>query len=196
MEGRKMEQSELVGSPSLTLGIRDFDILKFLVSHPTSTIEDVAQALQCRPETVTAHIRSMKQRELYWGTMGLLSYQKLDMAYIPVLARAPIGNIETLYRVVRAYPYIQYSVRTLGSNDGAFLIFTQPQNAVPQQIEFLDELAARGIITDYRFFINADTKRNFLLGDLRFYNPQTGIWDFNWDTWQSRDATLTPALDG
>jgi DNA-binding Lrp family transcriptional regulator len=156
-------------------------------------MEEAAEALHCRPETVTAHIRSMKQRGLYAGTMGLLSYQKLGMTYIPVLAQAPIGNIDTLYRVVRAHPYIHYSVRTLGSTDGAFLIFTQPQNALTQQIDFLDELAARGVITDYRFFTNADTKRSFLLGDLRFYNPLTGNWDFNWDRWRSDDKI--PELD-
>jgi DNA-binding Lrp family transcriptional regulator len=193
-----MTKSELDPSPGLTLGIRDFDIMKYLVSHPTCTMEEVAQSLQCRPETVTSHIRSMKERELYYGTMGLLSYQKLDMAYIPVLVRAPVGSIDKLYRIVRAHPYIQYSVRTLGSSDGAFLIFTQPQNAIPQLIEFLDELAARGVITDYRFFIDADTKRSFLLGDLRYFNPQTGNWDFNWDRWgaEGETNTLEPALNG
>ncbi len=181
-------------APGLPLGNRDFDILKFLAGHPTSSMEEVAQGLQCRPDTVNEHLGSMKERGLYSGTMALLNYQKLDMAYVPVLARTPIGNISKLYQIVRAHPYIQYSVRTLGSTDGAFLVFTQPQTGVSSLIEFLDQLAARGIITDYRFFVNADTKRDFMTADLRFFNPRTSNWDFDWAKWQSENNAT--ASDG
>ncbi len=183
-------------APGLALGSRDFDILKFLAAHPTSSMEEVAEGLQCRPDTATGHIRSMKERGLYSGTRGLFSYQKLDMAYVPVLARTHIGNLSKLYEAVRAHPYIHYSVRTLGSTDGAFLVFTQPQSAVPLLIEFLDELAARGVIADYRFFVNAGTKRSFLTADLRFFNQQTSNWNFDWLKWQNEDETTGSASDG
>jgi len=180
----------------VAFNVRDFDILNFLADHPTSSMEDAARSLNCRPETVSTHIRSLKERGIYTGTMGLLSYQKLGLAYIPVLVRTPIERIETLYGIVRSHPYIHYSVRTIGSNDGAFLVFIQPQNAVHLLLEFLDELAGRGIITDYRFFTNAESKRSFLGTHLELFNLETGNWDFDWNGWQSDENSGDPATNG
>jgi DNA-binding Lrp family transcriptional regulator len=157
---------------------------------------EIAKMLRYRPETVSSHIRSMKERGLYAGTMGLLCYQKLDIVYVPVLARAPLGNLQAIYAVCRAHPYIAYSVRTLGATDGAFLIFTPPRKAVPLLLEFLDELAARGLIQDYRIFVSDDTKRDFLKADLQVYNPNTGTWEWNWDKWQSSDTEAETAANG
>jgi DNA-binding Lrp family transcriptional regulator len=138
----------------------------------------------------------MKERGFYAGTMALINYQKLDLAYVPVLVQAPIGSLNTLFRVVRVHPYIHYSVRTLGSTDGAFLVFIQPQNAMPSLIEFLDQLASRGVITGYRFFVNAGSKRSFPTADLRLFNPRTNNWDFDWGTWRAAEEKNESASDG
>lgn len=149
---------------------------------------EIAKTLRYRPETVSSHIRSMKERGLYAGTMGLLCYQKLDMVYVPVLVRAPLGNLQAVYAACRAHPYIAYSVRTLGATDGAFLIFTLPRKAMPLALEFLDELAARGVIQDYRIYVSDDTKRDFLKANLAIYNPSTGTWEYNWTKWETSEA--------
>jgi DNA-binding Lrp family transcriptional regulator len=175
---------------------RGFEILKFLASHPTSSMGEVARALHYRAETVSSHIRSMKERGLYNGTMGLLCYQKLDMAYVPVLVRAPLANLQTVYEVCRAHPYIEYSVRTLGATDGAFLIFTPPRQGVPLLAKFLDELAADGIISDYRIFVSYDSRRDFLNADLRIFSPQTGVWEFNWNKWHDADMDREQSTNG
>lgn len=177
------------------LSERDFEILKYLAVHPTSSMAEVAQNLHYRGETVSSHIRSMKERGLYNTTMALLSYRKLDMAYVPVLISAPLANLPTIYEACRAHPYIQYSVRTLGATDGAFLVFTPPRKSVSLLVQFLDELAARGVITDYRIFVNEDTKRDFLKADLNIYNRETGTWEFNWNKWQTSEA-IEPAANG
>jgi len=157
---------------------------------------EIAITLHYRPETVSTHIRSMKERGLYAGTMGLLCYLKLDMAYVPVLVRAPLGNLQAIYDACRAHPYIAYSVRTLGANDGAFLVFTQPRKAMPLLLEFLDELAARGVIQDYRIYISDDTKRDFLKANLGLYSPPTGTWECNWTKWESSEAETGTATNG
>lgn len=181
---------------TILLGERDFEILKFLAAHPTSSMGEIARNLTYRPETVSTHIRTLKERGLYSGTMGLLSYRKLDMAYVPVLIRAPLNNLEMIYDACRAHPYIAYSVRTLGATDGAFLIFNPPHEAVPLLVEFLDQLAARGIIFDYRIYVNDDTRRGFLKADLRIFNRSSGAWEFDWNKWLDRDEPLTATNGG
>jgi DNA-binding Lrp family transcriptional regulator len=157
---------------------------------------EIARGLHHRSETVSGHIRSLKEREFYAGTMGLLCYQKIDMAYVPVLVRAPLANLETIYETCRAHPYIEYSVRTLGATDGAFLIFTPPHKAVPLVVKFLDELTARGIITDYRIHVCDDMKRAFLQANLSIFNPQTFSWEFNWNKWQGENETHETSTNG
>lgn len=166
---------------------RDFEILKFLASHPTSTVADVARNLRYRRETVSNHLRLMKDRKLYDGTMALLCYQKLDLAYVPVLVQAPVGNLPKIYQACRAHPYIGYSVRTLGATDGGFLVFTVPRKAVGLLVEFLDELASWGIITNHRVYVCDDTRRDFLKPDLQAFDPQSGTWNFNWNKWAEAD---------
>lgn len=179
-----------------TLGERDFEILKYLAVHPTSSMAEVAQNLHYRGETVSSHIHSMQERGIYITTMALLSYRKLNMAYVPVLITAPLANLPTIYEKCRAHPYIQYSVRTLGATDGAFLVFNPPQRAVPLLVQFLDELAAQGVVTDYRVFVNEDTKRDFLKADLNLYNRETGVWEFNWNKWQAPNEAAETAANG
>jgi DNA-binding Lrp family transcriptional regulator len=166
---------------------RDFQILKFLAAHPTATIAEIARRLDCRLETVSNHLRLMRQRKLYGGTIAMLCYQKLDLAYVPVLVQAPIGSLNTLYRVARAHPYIHFSVRTLGSTDGAFLVFTVPRKASRLLIEFLDEVASRGIITNHRLYVCDDTRRDFLQPDLRVFDRRSGTWVFNFNRWAEAD---------
>ncbi len=174
---------------------RSFEILKYLVAHPTSSMAEVASNLHYRAETVSSHIQSMQERDVYETTMALLSYKKLDMAYVPVNVRAPLANLEDIYKTCRAHPYIQYSVRTLGATDGAFLVFTVPQRAVPLLTEFLDELAACGTITDHRMYVTDDTNRDFMKADMALYDPPRGEWNFDWSKWQS-DGNGETATDG
>lgn len=181
-------------SNSTLMDDRDFEIVKYIVSHPTSSMADIASNLHYRPETVSSHLRSLKERGLYGGTAASFCYKKLDMVYVPVTVRAPLSNLPDIYAVSRAHPYIQYSVRILGATDGAFLIFTVPTKAVPLLVQFLDELAARGVITEHRLYVTDDTKRDFMKADLQIYNPQRGIWDFDWNEWETNDRngqTLT-----
>jgi len=152
----------------------------------------ISKGVGCRPETVARHIRLMKERGVYYGSMGLLCYRKLEMAYVPVLVTAPLENLDAVYAACRAHPYIAYSVRTLRATNGAFLIFTQPCSAIPLLSEFLDELAARGIITDHRIYICDDTKRDFLKADLDVFDSETAKWRYDWNMWQSCDSTAKP----
>ncbi len=167
---------------------RDFEILKFLASHPAPSIADIARNLHYRCETVSNHLRLMRRKKLYNGTMALLCYQKLDLAYVPVLIQAPIGKLPTIYQACRAHPYIEYSVRTLGATDGGFLVFTIPRGAVGQLIEFLDELASRGVITNHRIYVCDDTRRDFMKPDLQVHDRQSGTWNFNWNKWVDAEA--------
>ena len=175
---------------------RDFEIVKYLVGHPTSSMADIASNLHYRPETVSSHLRSLKERGLYGGTAASFCYKKLDMVYVPVTVRAPLSNLPAIYTVCRAHPYIQYSVRILGATDGAFLIFTVPTRSVPLLVQFLDELAARGIITEHRIYVTDDTKRDFLKADLQIYNPKQGIWEFDWNRWEMNAGTKETSTDG
>jgi DNA-binding Lrp family transcriptional regulator len=167
---------------------RDFEIVKYLAAHPTSSMAEIASNLHYRPETVSSHIRFLKERGLYNGTAASLCYKKLDMAYVPVIARASLANLPQIYTVCRAHPYIQYSVRILGATDGAFLVFTIPTRSMSSLAEFLDELAASGVIIDHRLYAADDTKRDFLRPDMRVYDPQRGLWKFDWDRWESGDG--------
>jgi DNA-binding Lrp family transcriptional regulator len=191
LSSRESEKSEV---PFVVDG-RDFEILKYLSLHPTCSMNEIAEALGYRPETVSAHLRAMKERGLYSGTMGLLSYQKLNMAYVPVLVRAPLTKVQQVYDVTRAHPYIGYSVRTLGATEGAYILFTPPQQATPLLIQFLDELAARGTITDYRFFVCDDRRRAFITPDLRIFKPETGAWEFDWKRWLEADGAIEKGKD-
>ena len=171
---------------------RDLAILGYLAAHPLASMAEVAKELGYRAETVARHIRSMKEREIYSGSMGLLCYRKLDIAYVPVLVTAPLENLEAVYAACRAHPYIAYSVRTLGGTNGAFLIFTQPCKAVHSLVEFLDELASKGIITDHRVYVCDDTRRDFLKIDMGIFDAETGTWRFDWNKWQSGAETAEP----
>jgi DNA-binding Lrp family transcriptional regulator len=175
---------------------RDFEILKYIVGHPTASMAEIANSLHYRPETVSNHVESLRNREIYTQTMALLCYKKLGMSYVPVVVRAPLLNLEDIYASCRAHPYIQYSTRTLGANDGAFLVFTIPTGAIHQLVEFLDELAARGVIIDHRIYITDDTKRDFLKADLRIFNPEAATWNFDWNKWYLTDEVTKAAADG
>jgi DNA-binding Lrp family transcriptional regulator len=178
---QRLDQPQLFGE-------RDFEILKFLTIHPTSSYSDAARSLHYRPETVARHIQSLKERNLYAGTMGLLCYQTLGLAYVPVLVRAPLGNLDAVFNACRAHPYIHYSSRTLGSTDGAFLTFTPPIESTGLLVEFFDELAARGLVTDHRVYVCNDVKRYFVNADLQIYKRTAGVWDFNWKRWLEEDV--------
>ncbi len=181
---------------SALLNHRDFEILKFLAIHPTSTTVEVARYLDFRAETVSVHMRSLKEAGLYEGTMGLLCYQKLDLAYVPVVVSASLTTMDALYAACRSHPYIAYSARILGSTDGAFFIFTIPQKALRLLAEFLDELAANRIIIDHKIYLTDDTKRGFLRPDFEIFNPQTGAWAFDWNRWQEEDGKVETAANG
>ncbi len=165
------------------LSDRDFEVLKYVAAHPTSSISEIARSLQYRPETVSRHLDSLKSRGLYSGTMALLSYAKLDMAYVPVIVAAPLANLPKLYEICRTHPYIAYSVRTLGSSNGAFLVFTIPNSATALLVEFLDELAARGVIHNYRMLVTDEVRRIFNTPELSIFNCGTGTWQFDWKKW-------------
>lgn len=84
----------------------------------------------------------------------------------------------------------------MGATDGAFVIFTPPCEALPLLVEFLDQLAARGIIFDYHIFVNDETRREFLKADLRIFNTSSGSWEFEWNKWLERDEPLTVTNGG
>jgi len=180
----------------LTLDNRDFDILKTLVAHPTASMAEIASNLHYRAETVSDHLRSLKERELYNGTAASLCWKKMDMAYVPVTVRAPLDKLPDIYAACRAHPYIEYSVRILGATDGAFLIFTPPSRAIPLLIQFLDELASRGVIIDHRIYVTDGIERSFLNPDFKIYDPSRGAWDFDWERWEAKGDSRGVMTDG
>jgi DNA-binding Lrp family transcriptional regulator len=119
--------------------------------------------------------------------MALLSYAKLDLAYVPVVVAAPFANMSRLYDICRSHPYIAYSVRTLGGTDGAFLVFTVPNSALASLVDFLDELAARGVIYNYRMFVTDEVRRIFCTPDLLNFDPANGSWRFDWQKWSESE---------
>lgn len=157
---------------------------------------EIANNLHYRTETVSSHIQSLRTREIYTQTMALLCYKKLDLSYVPVIVRAPLLNLEDIYASCRAHPYIQYSARTLGANDGAFLVFTMPTKATHHLVAFLDELAARGVVTDHRIYVTDDTKRDFLRADLRIFNRESATWNFDWQRWEQTDDVAQTSTNG
>ncbi len=166
---------------------RDFAVLKELACHPTAPISDIAKQLHYRPETVSAHIKELQGKGIYQGTMALLSYKRLDLLYVPVLIKAPLINLPKVYATIRKHPYCAYSVRTIGASEGAFAVFTIPSDSLPQLAEFLDRLAAEGIITDHRIYVADDSARDFLTPDLTKYDPNQGRWTYGLDKWQTTD---------
>lgn len=167
---------------------RDFRILLFLETHPLASKVSIAENLGCKPETVAVHIQSMNERGLYAGAFALLSYLRLELKLVMVAVSASLKDFLAISAACRAHPYVRHVTSVQGGINGVLATFRTPIASMHLLVEFFDQLATEGVIDDYRMYLTDDSGLEFLTPNLRTLDPVMGIWNFDWETWETTDS--------
>ena len=170
---------------------RFFDYFKFLDEVNAKILEAagkygirnitaLARAANLPVTTVSFRLRRMKEKGRVLVTVNPNLY-KLGLAKAFIVAEAPFGSYEKLFRAIRNAGYWTYIIRCYGKFDGYCAYFAFPADYKKELEDYWREAGHLRITVNSKFFWITNSRT--FPPNFSWYNFKKREWIFRWEEW-------------
>ena len=180
----KKLEGELTGRHlSLLLAVRE---------NPFGTVEELAKRTGTSRPTAAKTLDELHKKRIF-VVKPLLNNFNLGLEQIDVILETEdLNGTYKLEEMARRHPYTSYNVRIFGRRNGVFFQFRTPMGTKPLIQEFVYRLKDDGVVKSYEFLPSGEGYRIYTSMQLEGWDPDTFLWEFDWDEWFRKDVGVTP----
>jgi DNA-binding Lrp family transcriptional regulator len=155
--------------------------------EPLGSYQRLARLAGISAQTVKRRMLALSDASALIRVGARIRVSALGLQVAPALASVPFSKVSLVEKACDLHPYTRYRVRCLGSTNGLFMIFANPNGTEFQLTEFFEELKGLGLVTDYKI-LHTTAEPVYRNPDLRIYDAWSDSWKFKTEKWvQSLD---------